>query len=145
MTDNESGQEAWWDVPLGTNADRLAYWLCRAAQPLGLPLTADSHAAVHLIANTLADDVTDNGTPPITVRVLPQQHMVTIRVTDGRDYRMRANRVAEGMDEVRSLASALDIRPARSRNGCTLSATIPVNRVRRTLRSRLARGRRGKP
>lgn len=137
-------------LPANAGADRMAAWLCDAARSLLPPdLDADeqtlTHTVVHAVANALADDLSVNGRPPLDLAVETTPTGLAISVTDGRDCAARQSRpLPHVVEDIRPLTSGITMHRASGRDGCTLTAAIPLRRAR-TLRSRLRPRRRGRP
>jgi len=137
--------ERCWQPPADTDADRMARWMCGAAWDLIPDLSTDGHTVVHAVANALADDLSVNGQPPLDLTVETTAGGLAISVTDGRDCDVRRTRPLPHMvEDIRSLTTSITMHRASGRAGCTLTAAIPLRRVR-TLRSRLMPRRRGRP
>ena len=123
----------------------MGTWLCHTAQTLVPDLGARGHAVVHDIAHALADDLSVNGRPPLDLAVQTTAAGLELSVTDGRDCDARTARpLPPILEEIRPLTSSITLHRASGRAGCTLTAAIPLRRVR-TLRSRLTPRRRGRP
>ncbi len=132
-------------MPATADADRMAKWLCGAAGDLIPCLGADGHTVVHAVANALADDLSVNGQPPLDLAVETIPDGLALSVTDGRDCDARRARPLPGVvEDIRPLTTSITMHRASGRDGCTLTAAVPLRRAR-TLRSRLLPWHRGRP
>lgn len=132
-------------LPPHAGADPAADWMCDAARGLVPRLGPRDHTLVHAVANALADDLVVNGQPPLDLEVETTLDGLAISVTDGRDCAARLSRpLPHVIEDIRPLTSRITMHRASGRAGCTLTAAIALRRTR-TLRSRLAPRRRGRP
>lgn len=135
-----------WKPPAGIEADPVANWLCSAARRVVPHLGAKSHAVVHVVANTLADDLVTNGRPPIELVVETTNGDLAISVTDGRNCSAKINGLlSHDGGAIQPLTRSMTVTHTVGRRGSTLRAVVPIHQDgHRTLRSRLVRRRRGR-
>ncbi|MBS2965551.1 hypothetical protein KGA66_21050 [Actinocrinis puniceicyclus] len=117
-------------LPPDTSVDAAADWICAAARRL-VPLSANTHAAVHAVGGGIALDLVTNGVPPLTLSVRLRRHELSICAKDARIYtEADADAIPPDLDEIRFLSSRLYLGGVPGSPGRTLIAAIRLNRAR---------------